>query len=180
MHMLAQVDAISETRARLMAELDALPRSLLAQRSTSGGWSILEVIEHLVLSERSVLANMDRPELLKARRKSLRARFGLTAVMSVLRSPIPVSVPSADMRPKGERSFEELRTDWEASHEALRGHVAAVEGGQISGAVFMHPIAGPLTTREAIRMLRVHLKRHEKQIRNILQSLERGPGDGRS
>ncbi|NNK61829.1 MAG: hypothetical protein HKO98_01365, partial [Gemmatimonadetes bacterium] len=44
--------------------------------------------------------------------------------------------------------------------------------GRISGAVFVHPVSGPLTTRQAIRMLRVHLTRHERQIRRILRAVE--------
>ncbi|MBT8402296.1 MAG: DinB family protein [Gemmatimonadetes bacterium] len=69
-------------------------------------------------------------------------------------------------------SFDELRAAWEESHRGLRRHVIAEGEGRISGAVFVHPVSGPLTTRQAIRMLRVHLTRHERQIRRILRAVE--------
>ena len=171
--MLTQVDRIESKRSRLLAELDALPRSVLDARPPSGGWSVLEVVEHLVLAEESVLANMDRPELLRPRRTSLRSRLGYAAIIGVLSSPLRVQVPTTAMRPEGTRSFEELRTAWEESHRALRRHVTAVEEGRISGAVFAHPVSGPLTTRQALRMMRVHMNRHTRQIRRILGELGR-------
>ena len=170
--MLAQVDGIVEMRTRLLSDLAGVPSPLLTRTPSGGGWSILEVIEHLVLAEESVLANMDRPELLRARRTSWRSRLGYSAIVAILSSPFRVSVPSAAMKPQGKRSFDELRAAWAASHEALRRHVIAVHEGRVSGAVFAHPVSGPLTTRQAVRMLRVHLKRHERQIRGILRSLE--------
>lgn len=172
--MLAQIDRIEEMRTRLLTDLDALPHSVLETRPASGGWSILEIVEHLVLSEESVMKNADRPELLRPRRRSLRSRFAYAAVLGVLASPFKVRVPSADMTPSGGRSFAELRAAWEESHRGLRRHVVAEGEGKISGAVFVHPVSGPLTTRQAIRMLRVHLERHERQIRRILRAVEHG------
>jgi hypothetical protein len=170
--VLAQVDRIERSRARLIARLEALPRSVLETAPPSGGWSVLEIVEHLVLSEEAVLRDMDHPERLRPKRRSLRARLGFAAVIGVLSSPLRVQVPSSSMRPKGTRSFDELRAAWEESHRALRRHVVAVEEGRISGAVFRHPIAGPLTTRQAMRMLRVHLERHTRQIQRILREGE--------
>ena len=166
-----EVDRIVRARTRLLAELESLPRPLLERKPAPDEWSVLEVVEHLVLAEADVLADMDRPERLRTRRVSIRSRLGYAMVLGVLVSPFAVRVPSPAMRPSGQRSLEELRSAWEASHHALREHVAAVEAGRISGAVFVHPVSGPLTTRQAVRMLRVHLRRHEKQIRRILRNL---------
>ena len=174
--MQTQIDRIEESRERLLAELDALPRSVLEATPPSGGWSVLDIVEHLVLSEESVLADVDRPDRLRPKRRSLRSRLGFAAVIGVLSSPLKVRVPSSTMRPRGTRSYEELRAAWEERHRALRRHVIAVEEGRISGAVFEHPISGPLTTRQAVRMLQIHLERHTRQIHRILGEL--GPGEG--
>ena len=170
--MLAKVDRIEEIRTRLLADLEGLPAAVLEARPESGGWSVLEIVEHLLLSEESVMKNVDRPELLRPRRRSLRARIGYAAVLGILASPFKVRVPSPDMKPSGGRSFDELRSAWEESHRALRRHVVAEGEGEVSGAVFVHPVSGPLTTRQAVRMLRVHLERHERQIRRILRAVE--------
>lgn len=171
--MLAQMERVEAMRDQMLAKLDALPPAMHTARPASGGWSALEVIEHLVLSEESVMAGIDEPEGLRPRRRSLRSRIGYAAVLGVLASPIPVKVPTPDMEPGRTRTLEELRATWHESHRVLRRHIQAVQAGEVSGAVFSHPVSGPLTTEQAIQMLAVHMKRHGKQLRRILEAVER-------
>ena len=169
--MLDQVDRIEAMRAAVTGTVGDLPVAVRSARPPDGGWTLLEIVEHLVLAEESVLANLDQPDRLRARRTSLRSRMGFQALVAVLLAPFPVGVPSSAMKPRGDRSFDELCEAWESSHRALRRHVMAVEEGRISGAVFVHPVSGPLTTRQAVRLLRVHLRRHQKQMRRVLTAL---------
>jgi hypothetical protein len=46
-------------RTGLISDLDALPPAVLTIKPSSGGWSVVEVVEHLVLAEESVLAVTD-------------------------------------------------------------------------------------------------------------------------
>ncbi len=171
--MLAQLEAVERMRDQMLAELEARSPAVRSARPASGGWSALEVIEHLVLSEESVTAGIDDLAGRPPKRASLRSRIGYAMVLGVLALPMPVKVPTADMEPKGTRSLEELRKAWEESHRTLRRHIQAVHEGKVSGPVFSHPVSGALTTEQAIRMLSVHVKRHRKQFRRIMEASEK-------
>jgi hypothetical protein len=56
-----RLHALNEERGALVDEIEALDPATLVARPRVGKWSILEVIEHLVLAERAVL--QDLPEL---------------------------------------------------------------------------------------------------------------------
>ena len=47
-------------------------------------WSILEIIEHLILAERAVLQGLPEPSRLSERERRLKHRFGYVIVMFVL------------------------------------------------------------------------------------------------
>jgi hypothetical protein len=96
--------------------------------------------------------------------RTLRHRILYGVVMFILRFDIPVRVPSPDLEPRGSRPLEELRAQWEANHELLRNWIESSDPFTLARPLFVHPVAGPMTTTEALRMLEVHLDRHVRQI----------------
>ena len=47
------------------------------------------------------------------------------------------------------------------------GYVTALDAEGLRRAPFRHPITGPLTTAQAIRIADVHLRRHTGQLRRL-------------
>jgi len=85
--------------------------------------------------------------------------------MAILRFGIPVKVPSRRMVPTGQAPLTELRKRWDGNLHWLRTYAAGLEGGGEQRAVFLHPVAGPITLAQALRMDRLHLGVHLRQIR---------------
>lgn len=141
-------------------------------RPGEGRWSILEIVEHLVLVEDGLLKRLRSPEE-PSRRRSLKHRLLYRVVMGVLRSRVRVKAPAASMLPTGSRDFETLRVDWDANHVELRRRVAEVDDP--SRTVTSHPIAGPMTMDQAVTMLEVHLRRHLRQVRKVEAELAQSP-----
>src|SRR3954447_24270632 len=56
-----EIQAFDDQRRALLDELAALPAESLAVKPGPDRWSILEIVEHLVLSERYVLCGMPAP-----------------------------------------------------------------------------------------------------------------------
>ena len=171
--ILGQLDAINGTRIDLLEEVTSLPSDLVVWKPAPDRWSILEIVEHLVLAEQDVLGDLEGLDQLPLLNRELKHRLRFGLVMSVLRLRIPVKVPSRAMSPTGLRTLDELRAAWDRNHEQLRAFVAALDRDGEGRAVFRHPVTGPLTVREGIRMLGVHLETHRRQIRKLV-------GDGRS
>jgi hypothetical protein len=134
-------------------------------------WSIPEIVEHLVLSERGVFGDVTTLGQRKPRARTLKDRTLYWVVMTILRFDIPVKVPSPAMIPDGTRGMDQLWAEWETSHAALRAWVNASDASVLREPLFSHPVAGPMTITESLRMLEVHLDRHVRQIHRILGSV---------
>ena len=147
--------------------MDTLDPAKLVARPRVGKWTILEIIEHLVLAERAVLQDLPELSQLRARERKLKDRFAYLIVMFVLRCGIPVQTPSPAMVPQGRRNLGELRRLWDENQHWLRVYVRDLDRKGLRRAVFRHPVAGPLTVEQAVHMDQVHLDAHVRQIRRL-------------
>lgn len=130
-------------------------------------WSILEVVQHLVLSEQDVIGNarfVDTPAFL---RRDLRAYLGYPAVFLMLYYGVPWPVPSAGMIPDGRTTIAELRTQWNDLHAWLQRYVDGLTPTTIKQAVFYHPLTGPITVKQTLVLSHIHLSCHLRQIERI-------------
>jgi hypothetical protein len=139
----------------------------LKAKPLEGKWSILEIIEHLVISERDVMPGLSDPSDPASNPRTSKDRILFLLVMVLLRFPIPIRTPSKGMVPGGKKSLEELRSMWDQNHRWLRDFVEGLDRAGSTQAIFHHPVAGPLTPSQAAWMLEVHLKRHIKQIKRL-------------
>ncbi len=167
-----QLQRIEAMRDALLDEVAAAPDATRRRRPSPDAWSALEVVEHLVLAERVVLGPSaqwrDRPSA----SRSLRDRVRYYMVRFVLQQRIKVSTPSPEMRPSGRVSFTKLREAWIAQQDALREFVLSLDAAGARRAIFHHPIAGPLTVRQALQLLEVHLRGHAAQVHRLLSDAE--------
>jgi hypothetical protein len=163
-----RLQAIQGKRTRLFEIISTVEPRILTARPAPEKWSIQEIVEHLVLAEVDVLGDLHALAERRPLRRGLRDRVLYLVVMFILRFDIPVKAPSSGMLPKGDRALERLRADWEANHRLLTEWIEASDPRAVDRPLFAHPVAGAMTTAEALRMLEVHLDRHIRQIRAII------------
>lgn len=164
--------SIAAKRARVITLVAGLEPSRVVAHPRPGKWSIAEIVEHLVRSEVDVFGDLSQLDQRAPQPRRTRDRIRFVVVMCILRFDIPVRVPSHAMRPTGGRSLPELLAQWEANHDRLRAWVAASAPSLLKRSLFRHPVAGPLTTAQSLRMLEVHLDRHVRQINVLVQQIE--------
>jgi hypothetical protein len=160
---------IEDKRAALLSRVEPMAEEALCARLRPGKWTIQEIIEHLILAEEDVLIDFDGLNTLHAQARRFRDSISYVVVMFVLTYDIPVKAPSTAMLPTGGFCLDELRERWEENHGRLRQYLVGLDSAAARRAIFRHPVAGPLTVHQALRMLEVHLDRHTRQI----QALER-------
>ena len=158
---------LNEWRAAWLDELEALPPERLVTAPRPGKWSILEIVEHLAVSEHVVFQGLPDPSLLVERPRRLKHRFLYLLVAVFLRSAIPIRMPSQSLAPRGGRSLGELRRLWDESQEWLLAYVRQLDAQGLRRAVFEHPAAGPLTVGQVIHLNQLHIDRHVRQIESI-------------
>ena len=171
MTLVERLEVFNATRHALLDEMGALEPVVLTAKPLAGKWSILEIIEHLVLAERVVFKGMPDPSRLEAGERGLGNHARYLLVTFVLKAGLPVRAPSRRMLPQGGRSLDELRRLWDENQDWLRLVVDEAGPEGVRRAVFHHPVAGPLTVEQAVRMLQVHFDGHVSQIHRLQRLL---------
>ena len=161
---------LDEGRKVLFEALAGVDEQMAAWKQMPTTWSILECVEHVVVSEEFLLAR------LMAARASASALPNPTRESMILERGMDrtthVESPAVG-RPRGHylflqdalRSFSDIRArtiDW----------VAGQEGG-LRSRLTDHPlIPGPVNCYEMLLIISVHARRHAEQIKAIRRSLE--------
>jgi acetamidase/formamidase len=77
------------------------------------------------------------------------------------------------MLPVGQRSLANLREEWDQHLRWLRAFEANLGAGAVQTPFFVHPVAGPITLLQALRMDLLHVQIHTRQVSKILKSQTR-------
>lgn len=170
MSLAERVRGVAEKRAAFVHSLEGLDPEGLSWRPADDGWSLLDIVEHLVLAEQDVLVNLDDLAGLPAKQRTLANALRYRIVLGVLRFRVPVPVPSEGMKPKGGRTLAELEAVWRTQHDQLIAFLESLRPGEEKAAVFRHPVTGPMRIDDAVRMLAVHLERHLGQAERTLRA----------
>ena len=160
--------ALDERRCALLDEVEALSAERVVARPRPGKWTILEIVEHLVLAEREVLQNLPEPSQLVHRPRVLKDRVSYPLVVAVLKYGIPVQVPSPRMVPTGGMPLAALRQEWDRNQRWVRSYADGLDAQGFGRAVFQHPVAGPMTAVQAIHLGCVHIETHARQIKRLI------------
>ena len=155
------------TRRALLEDLANLNDDQLKTKPGPREWSILQIVQHLVLAERDVMQHLPESKALIARKRGLRARIFFVVVLLILRWNIRVPVPSEGMVPDGNTSLSELRQQWDENLRWFREYLDSLGPEDLKRAVFSHPIAGPLTGPQAGKLAQYHFDAHLRQIKKV-------------
>ena len=160
-----------QKRRVFLKELSDLPSNLLSAHPGPNRWSLLQVLQHLVLAERVVLRGLPDHSELKHQTPGLRDRLGYLIVLGVLKWHIPVPVPSRSMLPEENIELDVLRRQWDDNMDWLSEYVKGLTQETAERAVFRHPVTGPLTPNQALRIARLHLDTHLRQAERIKKEI---------
>ena len=166
-----RIEEFEAKRNALLDELASLDKAALEARPIEGKWSVIEIVEHMVIGEREVLLGLPDPGELKSYDRSLKNKLMLKVVMFVLGNRIRVKVPSRTMVPKGGAALADLRAKWDENQKWFREYVASSDEEVLRRAVFRHPVSGPIDVYQAVEMCHAHFDSHTDQIRRLLDVL---------
>jgi hypothetical protein len=166
---------LERAKQRFLAELGAMDDDMLRRHPAPGAWSALDLVEHLILTEVSILDAMRR-NVCAQQKVGFRDKLGMQLVNTGMLLPGRVKVPAgaAMVVPKGRRAgLSELAEQWSAVRVAMTAFLEGVESQHRSQGVFRHPIGGWTTIEGTLSFLQVHLFHHRYQLRRIRRAIAR-------
>lgn len=159
-----KLEQSNHTRLALLDRIKRMPPEDITRKAGPDRWSVLEILQHIVLGERGVLRNLPDPSRLVHRRRRPIHFVSYAIVLFILKWDIPVSVPSEDMIPDGITTLEDICDQWEQNYCWFKSYVGGLTPETVKHAVFRHPVTGPLTPGQALHMSRLHLEAHIRHI----------------
>ena len=170
-------DRLERSRTRALGLVEATDQRQRSVRPAEGKWSMLQVIEHLVLAEEGTLRVFEKGPPAEPKVK-VRSLLALRAIEGLFGLRLRLAVPSKSLTPTVPESLEALRLRWTSVSDGITKYVGALESDDLSQPRFRHPVAGWVTVGQGLDFLERHIRHHERQLHRIRRSLAaaRRPG----
>ncbi len=160
----------------LIAELSVYPEELLSKKPSPNAWSVLEVLQHLMIAEKGSMAYVKKktsyPDSLK--NAGLADHYRKLRLHLFLHLPIKVKAPAV----VGENQFDPNATfagvvaDWRAVRFEMKQFLDSVPDDWAQKLTYRHAFAGRMTFSGMLMFFNGHFHRHYKQIRRTIAAVE--------
>ena len=157
-------------RHEMLSLIDEMQPEELLYKAEPDRWSILQVLQHVVLSDEGMRRTeselRDHPL-----RDMLQPGKMFHVVKDVLEKDVPVDVPHPALNPDGQTNVEDLRSKWQNERQAMAALLESVRSENHNRIMFSHAATGPLTARQMLDIALAHTNTHLRQIKRILTEI---------
>jgi len=163
----SRFDQLEDRRRSLVSVLGSLKDDQITRKLDQDRWSILQVIQHIILGERG--ARLSERELRdNPIRGQLKPGKLIEVVRDILDRDVPVGVPDPSLEPDGNTPFPELLEQWDKERQLLADLLDTVTPETRETVMFSHPAAGPMPAQELLDLALSHFDYHQRQIERLL------------
>ena len=167
-------EGLTKKRAELLQHLDSLSGEVLSFKAGPDKWSIVEVVDHLVIAEEDLLMQLSTNVPASTLDPKSRTPDKHQTVIKVMERDIPVDVPDESMEPQGRLTLDELLHQWDDIRNKLQVLLAQIMSENKDDPVYRHPYGGPLSISETMHFFEVHFDNHMRHIDRILAQIKTG------
>lgn len=155
--------------------LDTLSAASLAQQQfqpRQGSWNMLQVMQHLILSEKLSIKYLVAKNYTNTRKKGgLATIIRSLGLRFLMRSPLRFKAPPiAAIKDFKTQELEELLLEWEAVRHEMYHYLEKFPAEKMSYLIFRHPRAGWLNIKQTIGFFEDHLLHHQRQLKRIREA----------
>jgi uncharacterized damage-inducible protein DinB len=167
-------DMASATQ-RLLNMIGDWDEEELKFRPTPDSWNTLQVLDHIINSEKGTLAYMMKKtssgwqEIPMATAEDAEHSSQLDEALD---STKKWKAPSVLPDPMDERKLEDMITYWHGLRQKFRHFVESLDAEFYERQVFRHPYAGRLNLFQTLSFLEKHITHHTFQIERIVEAMQ--------
>lgn len=171
-------DLLTRGRAALLAAVASVPADQLERRPTPDGWSVVEVLDHLMMVETGS-ARLLAKRLLRAREAGLGPETETSSVLDRLAGYDPAGGPARIapemVRPREGVTAESALQGLQEARETLMAVLRDGDGLALEQVTAVHPVIGDIDLYRWVLFIAKHEERHERQVRAIGAALAHDP-----
>jgi hypothetical protein len=168
-HVQTRYDSLKLKFEALLKRLDSLPGERLSLKAGPDKWSVVEVVEHLVIAEAGLLEELSTNIPVSTLDPATKTPERHQTVIKVMERDIEVDVPHESLEPHGDIPLEDLLRQWNDIRQKLPGMLAEIKPENEDDPVFGHPYGGPLNIADTLEFFEVHFDNHMRHIDRILE-----------
>jgi hypothetical protein len=157
---------LDRQKQKMLDTVEGYSPEWLTYSPATDAWSILQLFEHLIRTERAVRETAARNLALSMPRPTLRERWRAIYLLGMFLFPIRVRIPKAVsfVLPEQPESLGALAAQWSSERELLRQFLLKQQRSALGEMAMRHPAVGAMSLRTALRFLVVHLWHHQFQM----------------
>ena len=167
-HIQTRYDSLSLKFEALLQRLDSQPDETLSFKAGPDKWSVVEVVEHLVIAETGLLEALSTNIPVSTLDPAAQTPEKHQRVIKVMQRDIEVDVPHESLEPQGRIPLADLLSQWNDIRQKLPGLLAQIKPETEDDSVFRHPYGGPLNIADTLEFFEVHFDNHMRHIDRIL------------
>jgi len=154
----------------ILTDFNSLNLNQLHFKPRKNEWSLIQVAEHLVLTEMASSNYISKKlldiSLLKGDSPLTKLRFALLNI--AMKSPFKFNVPGKSKIVPSERpKLSDLELKWNIARNTMGQIIENNSAEVLDKLLWKHPIAGRFNFNEMLNFCLSHLKRHFKQMKEI-------------
>ncbi len=168
-----QLNQLDEKLNKLLADLENYSTEQLCKKPTPDSWSAIQVLHHLILSEKYSRMYCEKklsfnPKLKKVGiGTAIRTKFVNFYLNSPFKAPAPKMI-SGDVLPT-EDTLANVREIWLAERINLAKFIQELPQEYTDKEIYKHPLGGRLSIDGMMQFFDAHFRNHEKQIYRALK-----------
>ncbi len=164
------LDELEKLRSDIFAKLNNTPLEHLNFKDDPAVWSILEILYHIVSTEKLTLISIKkRLNNLEHAKKTGRGSSIRTLILKLaLKSNLKFKAPNIVSNPPAECDFENIKKDWILIRNNFREILKTFKLEWTNLSLFKHPYAGNMNIIQTLVFLKEHFLHHQKKIEKLL------------
>jgi len=168
--LLKSLIELDSYKKAILTDFNSLNLSQLHFKPGKNEWSLIQIVEHLVLSEMAstnyVSKKLLNTNLLKGDSPITKFRFSLLNLL--MKSPFKFNAPSkAKIIPSQRPKLSDLELKWNIARQTMHKIIESNNETVLDKLIWKHPFAGRFNFNEMLNFCLIHLKRHFKQMMEI-------------
>jgi uncharacterized damage-inducible protein DinB len=166
----SQFEKAEQLKNKMLAAIENASKEQRHFKPEKDAWSMLDVSQHLLQSEREILRQMEKYHIKNTPKANLGAKLRAALTYIVLRLPIKIKVPkaaTASIFPRSGVEMEELVKEWAEIRKRMDSLLSALPSDKLDAYIFKHPLSGLFTPKMTIQFMCEHISHHLKQIERI-------------